>query len=77
MVSGVQIIGHRRLSLRLLMRWLSRGIRRRGPARPGNGANGGEGPPDAGVREPRRPLPFAGAGAVALPLPGSELDLTG
>jgi hypothetical protein len=26
--------------------------------------------PDAGVREPRRPAPLAGAGAVALPEPG-------
>lgn len=32
---------------------------------------GGWRPPDAGVREPRRPLPTAGAGAMALPLPGS------
>jgi hypothetical protein len=28
----------------------------------------GFGPPDAGVREPRRPRPTAGAGAMALPL---------
>ena len=30
------------------------------------------GPPPAGVREPRRPLPFAGAGAVALPQPDDQ-----
>jgi len=28
-----------------------------------------DGPPEAGVREPRRPLPFAGAGAMAIPEP--------
>jgi hypothetical protein len=32
----------------------------------------GGGPGDAGVREPRRPVPGAGAGGVALPVPGTE-----
>jgi hypothetical protein len=41
--------------------------RRRPRPRPG-GRPGGD--PDAGVREPRRPSPVAGAGAVALPPPG-------
>ncbi|MDQ6650862.1 MAG: hypothetical protein M3Z02_12215 [Actinomycetota bacterium] len=31
---------------------------------------GGRRPPDAGVREPRRPHPTSGLGAMALPLPG-------
>jgi len=31
---------------------------------------GGNGPPGAGVREPRRPLPDPPAGAMALPEPG-------
>lgn len=33
---------------------------------------GGNGPPGAGVREPRRPLPDLPAGAVALPIRGSD-----
>jgi hypothetical protein len=37
--------------------------------RAGHG-RGGNGPPGAGVREPRRPLPDLPAGAMALPEPG-------
>ena len=32
---------------------------------------GGWRPPDAGVREPRRPLPTSGVGAMALTVPGT------
>jgi hypothetical protein len=39
--------------------------------RAGSGrGRGGTGPPGAGVREPRRPLPDLPAGAMALPEPG-------
>ncbi len=38
--------------------------------RPRAGGRGGNGPPGAGVREPRRPLPDLPAGAMALPEPG-------
>ena len=36
----------------------------------GRRGRGGNGPPGAGVREPRRPLPDPPAGAMALPEPG-------
>ena len=38
----------------------------------GWGGLGGFGGDDAGVREPRHPLPLSGAGAAALPLPESD-----
>lgn len=48
-------------------RWLLDRIR----PRAGSGRRrGGNGPPGAGVREPRRPLPDLPAGAMALPEPG-------
>ena len=52
------------LHARLLFRWGPREL----PSTPGDG---GEGPPGAGVREPRRPSPFVGAGGVVLPEPGA------
>ena len=48
-------------------RWLLDRIRPRAGGRRGRGGNG---PPEAGVREPRRPLPDPPAGAMALPEPG-------
>jgi hypothetical protein len=48
-------------------RWLLDRIRPRAGGRRGRGGNG---PPGAGVREPRRPLPDPPAGAMALPEPG-------
>ena len=48
-------------------RWLLDRIRPRAGGRRGRGGNG---PPGAGVREPRRPLPDLPAGAMALPEPG-------
>ena len=39
-----------------------------GPSGPGSGGD------YAGDREPRRPKPFAGAGAVSLPLPNDSDD---
>ena len=36
------------------------------------GADWNEEPPDAFVREPRRPRPFGPAGVMTLELPGSE-----
>jgi hypothetical protein len=48
-------------------RWLLDRIRPRAGGRRGHGGNG---PPEAGVREPRRPLPDLPAGAMALPEPG-------
>jgi hypothetical protein len=48
-------------------RWLLDRIRPRVGGRRGRGGNG---PPGAGVREPRRPLPDPPAGAMALPEPG-------
>ena len=48
-------------------RWLLDRIRPRAGSRRGRGGNG---PPGAGVREPRRPLPDPPAGAMALPEPG-------
>jgi hypothetical protein len=50
------------------------GLRRRRLIRPPGRGQGREGPPDAGVREPRRPPPFAGAGAAAIAEPGTGLD---
>ena len=46
-------------------RWLLDRVRPRA-----GGRRGGNGPPGAGVREPRRPLPDLPAGAMALPEPG-------
>jgi len=48
-------------------RWVLDRIRPRAGGRRGRGGNG---PPGAGVREPRRPLPDLPAGAMALPEPG-------
>jgi hypothetical protein len=48
-------------------RWLLDRIKPRAGRRRGRGGNG---PPEAGVREPRRPLPDLPAGAMALPEPG-------
>ena len=48
-------------------RWLLDRNRPRAGSRRGRGGNG---PPGAGVREPRRPLPDPPAGAMALPEPG-------
>jgi hypothetical protein len=48
-------------------RWLLDRVRPRAGGRRGRGGNG---PPGAGVREPRRPLPDLPAGAMALPEPG-------
>jgi hypothetical protein len=46
-------------------------LRLRRRAAPGNGGRP-DGPWGAGDREPRRPLPVAGAGAAALPLPAEQ-----
>lgn len=46
--------------------WWLRMTRRRTPS---GGSPGPDGPRGAGVREPRRPGPLAGAGAIALPEP--------
>jgi hypothetical protein len=51
-------------------RWLFDRLRPRVGGRRGRGGNG---PPGAGVREPRRPLPDLPAGAMALPEPRSFL----
>ena len=48
-------------------RWLLDHLRPFAGSRRGRGGNGG--PPGAGVREPRRPLPDLPAGAMALPEP--------
>jgi hypothetical protein len=48
-------------------RWVLDHLRPRAGSRRRRGGNG---PPDGGVREPRRPLPDLPAGAVALPEPG-------
>jgi len=48
-------------------RWFLDRIKPRAGSRRGRGGNG---PPGAGVREPRRPLPDLPAGAMALPEPG-------
>jgi len=48
-------------------RWLLGHLR---PRVGGRRRRGGNGPPGAGVREPRRPLPDLPAGAMALPEPG-------
>jgi hypothetical protein len=51
-------------------RWVFDRLRPRAGGRQGRGGNG---PPGAGVREPRRPLPDLPAGAMALPEPRSFL----
>src|SRR5215472_14311518 len=51
-------------------RWLLDRLRPRAGGRRGRGGNG---PPGAGLREPRRPLPDLPAGAMALPEPRSFL----
>jgi hypothetical protein len=48
-------------------RWLLDHLRPKAGSRRRRGGNG---PPGAGVREPRRPLPDLPAGAMALPGPG-------
>jgi len=50
-----------------IRRFIERFFRRRRKAEPGG--PGWNLPPEVGVREPRRPRPTAGAGAVALPEP--------
>jgi hypothetical protein len=55
------------IALTAPMRWLFDRVRPRAGGRRGRG---GTGPPGAGVREPRRPLPDLPAGAMALPEPG-------
>jgi hypothetical protein len=55
------------LALTAPARWFLDRIRPRAGSRRGGGGNG---PPGAGVREPRRPLPDPPAGAMALPEPG-------
>jgi hypothetical protein len=52
------------------LRRLWRRVTRRKRCNTDLGLGGWDFPPDTGVREPRRPLPFAGAGALALPLDG-------
>ncbi len=49
-------------------------MRARGRYRPTPPAKPGDGWHDDGVREPRRPRPFAGAGAVALEVPFDDED---
>jgi hypothetical protein len=49
-------------------RWVLDRLRPRVGGRRGRGGNG---PPGAGVREPRRPMPDLPAGAMALPEPRS------
>ena len=70
--------GRRRRMVRVLLRnpawialtapgrWVLDRLRPRAGSRRGRGGNG---PPGAGVREPRRPLPDLPAGAMALPEP--------
>ena len=58
---GDTVNGCRESRLRRLWR---RVTRRRRRVEPG----GWDFPPEAGVREPRRPLPFTGAGTIVLPL---------
>ena len=57
----------------LLLAWLVSVLRvaRRQPAGPPRGDDPGP-PGGAAVREPRRPLPLAPAGAAALPLPDDD-----
>jgi len=55
------------IALTAPMRWLLDRVRPRAGGRRGRGGNG---PPGAGVREPRRPLPDLPAEAMALPEPG-------
>ena len=54
------------IALTAPQRWLLDRLRPRTGGRRGRGGNG---PPGAGVREPRRPLPDLPAGAMALPEP--------
>jgi len=56
------------IALTAPQRWLLDRLRPRAGGRRGSGGNG---PPGAGVREPRRPLPDLPAGAMALPEPRS------
>jgi hypothetical protein len=58
------------IALTAPQRWLLDRLRPRAGGRRGRGGNG---PPGAGVREPRRPLPDLPAGAMALPEPRSFL----
>jgi hypothetical protein len=55
-----------------VLAWLTLALRvtRLEPAGPGG--NGPTAPGGAGVREPRRPLPMAPAGAAAMPLPEED-----
>jgi hypothetical protein len=58
------------IALTAPQRWILDRLRPRAGSRRGRGGNG---PPGAGVREPRRPLPDLPAGAMALPEPRSFL----
>ena len=74
-VAGLVAIGSVAAGV-VLLAWLTFALRltRYVPAGP-SAPSGGDGPAPpggAGVREPRRPLPFAPAGAAALPLPDDE-----
>jgi hypothetical protein len=56
--------------LREPARWMRAWLRRLRQSRLRSGPpDGGPADPDGGVREPRRPSPVSGAGAVAIPLP--------
>jgi hypothetical protein len=72
-ITGLALIGSVVVGT-LLVAWLAMALRlvRPQPAGPVGGGDGPTPPGGAGVREPRRPLPMAPAGAAALPLPDDE-----
>jgi hypothetical protein len=71
-ITGYRLIGGLAVGV-VLLAWLGLALRltRVRPAGPGGG--GSQPPGGAGMREPRRPLPQAPAGAAAMPIPAPDL----
>ena len=68
MVAGYVLAGAATIGV-LLLAWLGLALRVRRLQPAGPRGEGPIPPGGVGVREPRRPLPFAPAGAAAIPLP--------
>jgi hypothetical protein len=74
-VAGYLLVGVTTMGVALLG-WLGVGLRWRRLQPAGPGGDGPTPPGGVGVREPRRPLPYAPAGAAAMPLPEEPPERT-
>jgi hypothetical protein len=74
-VAGYVLVGATTMGVALLA-WLGVGLRWRRLQPAGPRGDGPIPPGGVGVREPRRPLPYAPAGAAAMPLPEQPPERT-